>query len=244
MTVIHQTYFLPWLGYFSKLAYADKFIVFDNVEFTKGFYLDRTKYISSNGEIKWLSLQTGQNFKRKTNKVTFLKGKSIDNILKTIEMSYAKADFYKKEWPFLKEIILTNVNSSKNLVELNIGIIINILELLNISIPKILFSSDFKETTDKTERIINLCKSSDSSKVLLGDGNSMKIHNWSKIQECGIEIYLQDYFLNHPSYKQIRRQKLPFKKGVSIIDTILNIGRVETKKLIWNEKITPSKIII
>lgn len=28
--VIHRPYFLPWLGYFTKLVYADTFIVQDN----------------------------------------------------------------------------------------------------------------------------------------------------------------------------------------------------------------------
>ena len=39
--VLHLPYFLPWLGYFSKLAHCDVFVVLDAVHFTKRHYLDR-----------------------------------------------------------------------------------------------------------------------------------------------------------------------------------------------------------
>jgi hypothetical protein len=45
--VIHQAYFLPWLGYFSKLAFADTFIVLDDVFFRKRFHHDRTEIVDT-----------------------------------------------------------------------------------------------------------------------------------------------------------------------------------------------------
>ena len=66
---IHQAYFIPWLGYFSKLAYSDIFVVLDNVLFRKRHYFDRTRIVNMHGEIRWLSLPVGQNFGKKCREV-------------------------------------------------------------------------------------------------------------------------------------------------------------------------------
>lgn len=46
IATIHRPYFLPWMGYFSKLFYSDIFIVMDDVNFTKRHFIDRTKIIN------------------------------------------------------------------------------------------------------------------------------------------------------------------------------------------------------
>ncbi|RYE59542.1 MAG: hypothetical protein EOP48_00565 [Sphingobacteriales bacterium] len=55
--VMHQPYFLPWMGYFSKLLYADKFIVLDDASFSKRKFIDRVQIINPSGELMWLGLE-------------------------------------------------------------------------------------------------------------------------------------------------------------------------------------------
>lgn len=46
---IMQPYFLPYLGYFQLLAAVDKFVVYDNVEYTKKGWINRNRMLR-NGE--------------------------------------------------------------------------------------------------------------------------------------------------------------------------------------------------
>ncbi len=237
--VIHYPYFLPWLGYFSKLPFSDKFIILDNINFTKGFYLDRTKYIDINGEVKWLSMPIGQNFKIKLNQIEIINKDFLSIFIKTIESCYAKADFYKPEWKFIKNILISSISTNHLLVDININLIKGILNYLELKSPEIILASNFEETNDRTDRIISLCKHTNCKTIIIGGGSSIKEHDWNKVQSKGISVLIQDYFRMHPSYKQIRRQKLTCEKGVTIIDAILNIGKEKTKELITDLKYSP-----
>jgi len=42
---IMQPYFLPYLGYFQLMNYVDKFVIYDNIEYTKKGYINRNKII-------------------------------------------------------------------------------------------------------------------------------------------------------------------------------------------------------
>lgn len=236
---MHQSYFLPWLGYLSKLPFADKFIVLDNVNFTKGFYHDRTKYVNVDGEIKWLSLPIGQNFMLKCNEIKIADKSFLPKLTRTIESCYAKADYYRAEYKNLKSILENCITIGETLVEINICIIKSLLNYLDIKSPEFILSSTLGEFSDRTERIISLCKLTNCDSLIIGGGKSLKEHDWDSVKAEGIKIYLQDYYKFHPIYKQVRRQRLGFEKGVSTIDALLNVGREKTREFIIDSKFEP-----
>src|SRR5262245_3474840 len=97
--VIHQPYFAPWLGYFSKLSFCDVFVVLDRVQFTKRHFLDRTRITNMHGEVAWLSLPTGQNLRVPIADVHLRPpdARTGTRLLKTIESSYATAHYFEQE---------------------------------------------------------------------------------------------------------------------------------------------------
>lgn len=241
--VIHQSYFLPWLGYFSKLCYADKFILLDDSKFSKGGYQDRTKYVATDGIVRWLSIPIGQNFETPSNKIEIKDKSFTTKLIKTIEHSYARADFYLKNWPDLKEILTASIYSCVNLVDLNRKIIEGLLKYLSIPKPEIYLSSEIAIETKNKESIIELCKAVGGDNLIVGDGSSLQIHDLKKIEKNGIKVFIQSYYKNHPIYKQMRRKKAGFAKGLSIIDCILNIGKENTLLLLLEEKNKPTELI-
>src|ERR1700757_3691267 len=50
----HQPNYLPWLGYFYKIAHCDVFVLLDDVQFTKNSYQNRTRIKGPKGPI-WLT---------------------------------------------------------------------------------------------------------------------------------------------------------------------------------------------
>ena len=52
----HQPTYLPWLGLFHKIALADKFCFFDDVQYQPKDWNNRNKIKFSNGKENWLSV--------------------------------------------------------------------------------------------------------------------------------------------------------------------------------------------
>ena len=56
LSAIHQPNFLPWMGYFAKIAAVDTFILFDSVAMSNGKTWTSRSQILVNGQPHWLTL--------------------------------------------------------------------------------------------------------------------------------------------------------------------------------------------
>lgn len=239
--VIHHPYFLPWIGYFSKLVYADKFVVFDDVLFSKRHYIDRTKYLNTNGNEAWLSLKTGENFGAKITDIKIKDEIISQNINETIRHSYRKARCFEEVWPFINTCISSNIVRDRFLVDLDINIITDILCYLGIDLPEIIKTSSFEPSTNPTDRIIQVYRQVDADGLIIGNGKTAIAHDLDYLRQKGLQIYCQDFYEAHPQYRQIRTSK--FIKGLSIIDILFNEGRIFTRNVLLDEKYKPSRIV-
>lgn len=240
--VIHRPYFLPWLGYFSKLVYADVFIVMDDVLFTKRHYIDRVNIINTQGKKMWLGLKTGENYNKRCDSILLPNTFSIEEIMKTLSYSYSKARFFKKYKNDINNILEDSFNYSRTLSKFDIKIVELLLDFLGLPIPKIYFGSQFEDIADSTERLINFCNKTNCSSIIMGSGGSVNIHDIDKLEKCNIEVLYQDFYGNHPVYYQTRRERIGFEKGLSIVDCIFNEGIEFTQNLLLDPRHTPYKL--
>ena len=58
---IHQPNYLPWLGYFYKIACVDIFILLDNVQYERNGYINRCQIKTPRG-LFWLTLPIKKSF--------------------------------------------------------------------------------------------------------------------------------------------------------------------------------------
>ena len=240
--VIHRPYFLPWLGYFSKLVYADVFVVMDDVLFTKKHFIDRVQVINSEGGLMWLSLKTGENYNVRCDRIKLKQSFSVDEITKHLAHAYSKARYYKEYRDDIRNILIKAREHSDSLVGFDIKIVELLLELLSLPLPQIYYGSSFTYIDDPTERLIFLCKETGCKRIIMGSGGSVDIHDIKKLEAEGISVYYQDFFNNHPSYYQTRRQRVGFAKGLSIVDCIFNEGVEFTRNILLDDKYIPNKL--
>lgn len=237
--VIHRPYFLLWLGYFSKLVYADKFVITDNDVFTKRHFLDRAQIVGSNGNIIWLSLKTGENYNKRCNEIEF-DINLIEKIQATISHSYARSRYFKEYKALIFNLLNENAIKTNNLSNYNILLTKEIMELLNLKMPSTVLNSDLNNSfLGTTDRLLDICKKTSCNEIIMGTGGSLDIHDLSLMEHSGIDIYVQDYYNNHPEYYQCRRQRIGFKKGLSVLDCLFNEGAEKTKELIMSEDNKP-----
>ncbi len=110
MTLVacHQPNFLPWLGFFAKLARADRFVLLDGVQFprtSRGTYTNRVQLLIG-GQPAWLTVPVIRDGVQPIGEVR------IDDrqpwrrkALKTIEMNYARAPRYGDVMPLVRELL-------------------------------------------------------------------------------------------------------------------------------------------
>lgn len=212
---IHQPNFLPWLGYFYKIAKADVFVLLDNVDILTGSakaITNRTKIKTNVGE-QWITVPI-----KKTESKRILDIETVDNLwrtkmLKTIKLAYSKSPFFDTIYPLVEDMLSFD---SHKLSIYNTEIIKAICGILGIE-TNIVIASELNITaTERNQRIIDICKTVDCSIYFSGKGGT-KYHDSNQFQESGIQIAITD-FVQKP-YPQIHGD---FIGGLSIIDYLFN----------------------
>ena len=54
---IHQPEHFPYMGFFQKMEQSDLFVILDDVQFTKGNFQNRNKFVNKNNIEEWFGVQ-------------------------------------------------------------------------------------------------------------------------------------------------------------------------------------------
>ena len=212
----HQPVYLPWLGLFHKIALADLFCYFDIVQYQRKDYNNRNKVKTSNGEL-WLSVpvESKNHLSKNVSKILIVQDSWVKKHLKSIELNYKKAPFYKDYFPKLESILINN--SKGSLGQLNLKLLEYFMECLKIDTP-IVRASDYSFNGVGSDLVLDMCVELGADSYIFGKQGE-NYANVKAFKEVGIMINFQDYI--HPVYKQIGRDFLPY---MSIIDLLFNEG--------------------
>jgi hypothetical protein len=226
---IHQPNFMPWLGYFYKIAHCDTFVILDNVDFQQGNHnsiTNRTK-IKCNGEEKFLTICVKKNNESKLIKdiVIDKQATNIKKQLKTIQYNYAKSIYFAEVFPLIEKTLLDCMEFNL-MADTNVFGIKNICKVLDIGTPIEIASKLNLISEDRNERIIEICRVLDARGYFSGNGGK-KYHDELLFQSKGVNIKYTDF--KPKEYKQIGNDFMP---GLSIIDVLMNCGIEQTKDFI------------
>ena len=214
---IIQSNYIPWKGYFDIINSADEFIILDDVQYTKNDWRNRNKIKTATGEI-WLTIpiKTSNLSAQKINQTNTLNDLWIKKHVNSIIQNYSKAKYFND----YSDSIVNVYNSidTTNLSEINIRFIKIICEILNIQ-TKITNSCDYTLVEGQTERLIELCKQTCSTKYVSGPAARNYIDE-NLFKKNDIKLIWFDYN-NYPVYNQLYQS---FEHKVSIIDLIFNEG--------------------
>lgn len=216
IVAVHQPNYLPYLGYFHKMARCNVLVLLDNAQLGTRSYTQRVKIRSSNGDT-WLTVPAlvKDRHGQRINEV------EIDNTQawqkkhwKTLLQSYGKASWFARYSGFFEEIY----QSEHHLLgQLNERLIRYVAEMLEIS-TQIVPESSLSVCGTGTERIINICRTLDADIYLSGQGGKNYLEE-ERFVESGIQLCYQSF--EHPIYPQLHGEFLPY---MSIIDLLFNCG--------------------
>jgi hypothetical protein len=229
---IMQPTYLPWLGYFDLIANSKDFIFLDDVKFNKSSYHHNNKILGSNGIISLTVPTISPKGRMKTNindvKIDDTK-KWRKNHLSSIKHSYVKQPYFEEIYPYIENIINSDITK---LSELNIKLIKLFASMLSLSTTfHIASKMDTPRTEEeKVQRLIYFCNKK-KSKYYYSPAGSLDylntLDNKKLFQASDIAIYVQNFIVS--SYPQNQQN---FVSYMSILDALMNCGAENTKKII------------
>jgi len=211
-----QSNYIPWKGYFDIIGMVDEFIIYDEVQYTKNDWRNRNKIKTPSG-LQWITIPVYQkSLHQKISETQVSNYKWGIKNWNSVKANYARASYFKFYSPMLEEFYSTVKNPF--LSQINVSLIRMICDQLNIN-TKITNSADYDLKGDPTEKLIGLCKQSESSYYLSGPAAKNYLRE-ELFKEEGIEVEWIDY----DSYQEYPQLFPPFEHAVSIIDLLFNVG--------------------
>lgn len=216
---MHQANYIPWLGFFYKIARADVFVYLDVVQYPRGqSFAARNRIKTPNGAAFLtipVSIPKGHEGKALYSEVTFADDKWRDKHIKSLTLNYKKAPFFNDIFPMVQQ----HIGTAPNLLELNISLIESVCRLLKIDTERIRLSQILDDFGQKTDLIIDICRAVNADAYLSGTGGGRDYNDENKMNAAGINLIYSDF--KHPVYKQLWGEFIP---NLSVLDLLFNLG--------------------
>ena len=208
-----QPYFFPYLGYWQLVAAVDKYVVYDDVNFIKGGWINRNNILLG-GKSHMITLPLGKAspFKKIMEICVLGNTKMVQKVYKTIECAYKRAPYFDAVAPIIRELLAAN----DNIATLNFNTIRAINAYLGIKTELLLSSQIEKDNTLKgQDKVIHICKILGADTYCNAIGG-MELYDRTVFQENGIE--LKFIKMGDVSYRQFGNEFVPY---LSIIDVLM-----------------------
>lgn len=222
---IMQPYFIPYIGYWQLLNLVDEYVIYDDVNFIKGGWINRNR-ILINGQPNYFNIpMLGASPFKLINEVKVNNDEKLiqKNLRKIIEV-YKKAPYFNNVYNLIEDI-LTNRND--NLAEYIAYSMKRICEYLDIN-TKIIMSSDLKKDCDlkAQEKVIAICKELNATDYYNAVGGQ-ELYDYDSFEKNGIQLnFLKT---NNIEYKQFNNEFVP---NLSILDVLMFNSKEQIKTML------------
>lgn len=221
---IMQPYFMPYIGYWQLLAAVDRFVMYDNIQYTKKGWINRNRFLQ-NGQAVLFTIPV----KKDSDCLDIVKRSVADDfdpdkLLNQLDASYRKAPFVHTVFPLMISIIKAE---HRNLFEYVRHSIRLTAEYLQIRTPVVISSTIAIDHSLRGEnKVIALCKAMGAATYINAIGGQ-GLYSPSAFQAQGIEL---QFLKTRPiSYLQFAH---PFVENLSIIDVMMFNSRDSIQAMI------------
>ena len=210
---IMQPYFFPYIGYFQLIASVDKFIIYDNIKFTKKGWINRNRILVNSKEaIISLPIKNGSDSLDVCERELAI---SFDRTKLTnqLQEAYRLAPYFMPTISLLKEIIHADEN---NLFDYLLHSVLKICQHLGIE-TAIIKSSDIAidHRLKGQDKVIAICKYTDAQTYINPIGG-LSLYSKDEFSTHGLNLnFLQSSAFNYP---QFGGEFIPW---LSIIDVLM-----------------------
>lgn len=223
---IHQPNYLPWLGYFRKVAQADVFVFFDNVRMPMGkSFVSRNRIRTPQGKL-WLTVPIERTSAARSIAETRIQGDHwrVKHV-KTLETTFARSP-----WKSLIAETLAPVMTAGHeyIADLNVALIQALAAVLEMDRTQFVRATAMDLESQGAGSIPEILERTGASVYVTGSGAGTQRHlDIDALAAWGVETRIvSNEFEPYP-----QRQK-GFEPNLSIVDVLLNCGPERCRELL------------
>jgi hypothetical protein len=218
--VISQPMYFPWVGMFEQVRLCDRFVFYDDVQFSKGSFTNRVQVKSPSKEgFKWMtvplkSLKLGE----RINEVEIDDSKDWrDQHAGLLKQSYHSAPYYDEMRHMTDLLFNETCRTISGLSQKSMELVIDYYEMGENK--EFFISSELEIDGSSTQRVFDIVRHFDGDRYITGHGAKNYLDH-GLFEENGISVEYMDY--QRLPYPQ---QHGAFNPHVSILDLIANTGK-------------------
>ncbi|MBN2301071.1 MAG: WbqC family protein [Lentisphaerae bacterium] len=213
--IVQPTY-LPWMPFFERMAISDRFVLLDDVEYSKNSFHNRNALKSPNGRIMLTVPVLYKGYSK-----VFINEIYVDNTKpwqrkhwNTIRQCYAKAPYFDTYKDELESMYMA---PKEKLINVIIPLIDFLKRELGIATPCRL-SSEIGVTGNRNEKLVGLCKHFQGTHFVVKP-NTHDYHPAEEFEPHGIRFHYLEY--SKVEYPQLHGKFEPY---LSALDFVMNCG--------------------
>ena len=212
----HQPVYLPWLGLFHKIAVADAFVSFNQVQYLPKDWNNRNRIKTAAGP-QWLTVPV----LRKGYLEKCISEIEINNGVpwrrkhwRSLEANYRASPHFDDYAAFFEGVY---AQDWQYLAELNETMLRWFVQTLGID-THLLNAAEFDFQGRKSDLVLDMCKRLDADVYVFGAlGRDYAVVE--DFEAAGVRAVFQEYV--HPRYPQLHGEFVPY---LSIVDLLFNCG--------------------
>lgn len=217
LIAIHQPNYIPWLGYFHKIAKADLFVFLDDTQFPKQGYVNRVQ-IQDNGQTSWLTIPARPSLGTPINETHAAQERWSERHLSRLRNTYRKAAAFRDVWPVV-ENLYGALNPNATLASINSQLVMETCGFLGLT-GRFAFASSLPNSSQLNggDRLVDIVMKVGGTGYLSGRGGA-NYQDPAAFEAAGLDL-VYTTFQPRP-YPQASEE---FAPGLSVLDVVFNLG--------------------
>jgi len=220
---IMQPYFFPYLGYWQLLHAVDRAVIYDDVNYIKGGWINRNRLLIG-GKPTYITvpLQDASSFTRICDLQTAVRPAWRDKLARAVEYTYRRAPHFESVFPAVEAMIR---NDAANLADYLAGSLRGVARLLGIESEFVASSRGYGNAALAGQaRVLDICRREGAS-VYVNLPGGRSLYDAEAFRRSGIALrFIDVHCAPYP-------QRSPgFVPGLSIIDMLMEIGPAATRE--------------
>lgn len=211
---IMQPYFIPYIGYWQLMNAVDKYVIYDDVNFIKGGWINRNR-ILVNGEPKYFNVpMLGASPYKLINEVGVNNDRKLtDKNLRALEWAYRKAPYYGDVFPLMERVLESGKDDIASYIAESFRIIGEYLDIKT----EFIISSDLEKDCEQKgqDKVLSICKLLGATEYYNAIGGQ-KLYSFEDFKAQ--DITLKFLKTSDIVYEQFGNE---FQPNLSIIDVMM-----------------------
>lgn len=222
---VMQPYLFPYIGYFQLMNSADKFVIFDDVNFIKKGWINRNN-ILINGQKNLFTVPLRDASQNKLISDTeIVEGDEWrEKLLRSIALGYKKAPFFAETFNLIERVVLSKETHVAKMILLSLELL---KDALNLKVQIVPTSAAYDNRGLKAQyRILDICKQ-EGATCYINSSGGVELYERDLFRANGIELR---FLKTQPFiYKQFGGEFVPH---LSIIDVLMFKGFAGTQEVL------------